>query len=171
MLPLLDECPPHDSVGYLSVASLAATLAFGAATRHIPPACQLLTATDAATLAGFAVTQDPNSSGGGCLYNRTGASSTNSDAVEITVRTYPNAATAHDGYPKWVNPFPKPNPTIVRIPLSGLGDEATLVHITPGPGVAGIYFRSGANSVKMGVYPPVSDSALTTAARTIISRL
>ncbi len=156
---------------FVPILVIASALTITAAARNIPPACQLLPPADAATVAGFAVTQDPNSQGGGCLYNRTGASAVSSDAVEITVRTYPDAATAHDGYPKWVNPFTKQNPTIVRIPLSGVGDEATLVHIIPGPGVSGIYFRSGASSVNMGVYPPVSDSALTTAARKIISNM
>jgi hypothetical protein len=156
----------------LALVTLASALTTAAGAQGIPTACQLLTAQDAATLAGFPVTQDPDdASAGSCIYKKTGGSPTTIDGVEVTVRTYADAASAHAGYPTWVSPFPKPNPNIAKIPLPGVGDEATLIHITPSPAVAAIDFRSGAVLVKLGVYPPVSDSALATAARTMIKRL
>lgn len=156
----------------IALATVASVITTVAAVHRIPSACALLTAQDAATLAGFPVTQDSSDvSSGSCIYKHTGTPALNPDVVEVTVRTYPNAASAHAGWPTWVSPFPKPNPNIAKIPLSGIGDEAVLIHITPSPAVAAIRFRSGAVLVKVGVYPPVSDSALTTAARAMISRL
>jgi len=159
-------------LGLIGCATFASAVALGAVHPSVPNACLLLSAQDAATLAGFPVTRDPHDEGsGGCLYNRTGASDLSSDAVEVTVKAYANGPTAHAAFPGWVNPFPKPNPIMVYTPLSGVGDEATLIHVKPGPGIAAINFRSGAVLVKVGVFPPVSDSALSVAAKTIISRL
>ena len=151
-----------------SLALVAGSLAFH---RAVPNACTLLTAQDATTLGGFAVTLDSNSAGGNCQYKRTGASPFNGDGVEVTVRGYSDGPSAHAAFPAWANPSGKPNPHIIYIPITGLGDEATLKHIVPPPGITAVDFRKGAVLVKIGVYPPASDSALTTAARTMMGRM
>jgi hypothetical protein len=115
--------------------------------------------------------QDAGNSANSCIYKRTGSGTLDPDVVEITTRTYPDAPSAHTDFPKWVNPLLKPNPIMIWTPASAVGDEATIEHTTLKPGSDGISFRSGAVLVKMGVYPPASDSALATAARTMVSRM
>jgi hypothetical protein len=140
----------------------------------VPPACTLLTATDASTLGGFSAAADTSgdmSTGNSCVYKRTGSPDLDLDVVEIASRTYADARSAHAGYPKWANPFLRPNPAMTWIPLTGVGDEATLVHVHSQPGTAEISFRHGSVNVKISVYPPPSDSALATAARTMVSRM
>ena len=165
-----------------SVASVALLISLVAARRvraghgaaSVPAACALLTAAEATTLGSFPATVDSSgdlSTGNSCVYKRTGAGTLDPDVVEITTRTDPDAKTAHADYPRWVNPLLKPNPIMIWTPVPGVGDEATIEHTTLKPGSDGISFRSGAVLVKMGVYPPASDSALATAARTMVSRM
>ena len=111
------------------------------------------------------------STGNSCVFKRIGGSTIDPNVVEITTRAESSASSAHTDYPKWVNPFLKPNPIMVRVPLAGVGDEATLKHMTQANMGAGIYFRSGAVLVKVGVYPLPTDSALATAARLMVSRM
>jgi hypothetical protein len=165
-----------------SVASVAVLVSVIAA-RHdrsaspsstVPPACALLTTTEAGTLGGFPASVDSTgdiSTGNSCVFKRTGAGELDPDVVEITTRTYADAPTAHADYPKWVNPLLKPSAIMIWTPITGVGDEATLSHTTLKPGSAGIYFRSGAVNVKVGVYPVPTDSALAAAGKTMVSRM
>ncbi len=169
-------------IGFGSIASVALLISLVAA-RHarsergasiVPPACALLTTTEATALGGFSAKVDSSgdmSTGNSCVFKRIGGSDIDPDVVEITTRAEASASSAHTDYPKWVHPLAKPNPIMVWSPLPGVGDEATLEHTTlPNMG-AGIYFRSGAVLVKVGVYPLPSDSALATAARLMVSRM
>lgn len=160
-------------VSVVSALSLAAARypVVGQAARNVPSACALLTVTDAQVLGGFKATADSTNAPSGCIYKRTGAPVVDPDVVEITVRSYPDAASAHTAYPKWVNPLLKPSPIMLWVPVSGVGDEATLAHTTLTPPNAGIYFRSGSTLVKIGVFPAPSDSALAVAARTVVGRI
>lgn len=169
-------------IGLGSVASLALLINVVAA-RHapsehhasiVPAACALLTTTEATALGGFSAKVDSsgdNSTGNSCVFKRIGGSAIDPDVVEITTRAEVSASSAHADYPKWVNPLLKPNPIMVWTPLAGVGDEATLSHSTQPNMGAGIYFRSGAVLVKVGVYPLPTDSALATAARLMVSRM
>jgi hypothetical protein len=136
-----------------------------------PPACQLLTAKEASTLmGGMALTVNPNDaarSDFNCRYN---PSPTSFDGVEITYRTFPNSQAAHTYFPKWVIPVPPMPASMSMHPVSAVGDEAVILN---GPIAKGIYFRLGAVLVKMGTHPPgvATDTALTTAAQTMIGRM
>jgi hypothetical protein len=156
----------------IGTSALASVLLLGAARHIIPGACLLLTATDATTLAGVSVTRSPHSSDASfnCVYNGAGGPASNS--IEITTRTYADAASAHTAFPTWVTPYSGPTPpdapkrTVTAVP--NLGDEATLTRWAE---VAGIYFRRGAVLVKIGSRPPSTDAALTAAAKVVIGRL
>ena len=170
---------PSRRIGLASFALVASMLTLaaarhavvGRAARSVPSACALLTATDAQLLGGFKATADSTNAPSGCIYKRTGAPVVDPDVVEITVRSYPDAATAHTAYPKWVKPLTRPSPIMSWVPVSGVGDEATFAHTSLTPPNAAIYFRSGATLVKIGVFPAPSDSALAVAARTVVSRM
>ena len=119
-------------IGLGSIASVALLISLVAA-RHarsehgasnVPPACALLTPTEATTLGGFSAKVDSSgdmSTGNSCVFKRIGGSTIDPNVVEITTRAEPSASSAHTDYPKWVNPFLKPNPIMVRVPLAGVG--------------------------------------------------
>jgi len=132
----------------------------------IPDACQLLTAQDASRLAGVPVTPSRHSAAFNCTYQ--GAGGPASNGVEITWREFADAAAAHAAFPRWVLPSPRPTPGLTTTPVSGIGDEATVVH---NPITSGIFFRRGALLVKIGTHPPAADAALKTAARAVLGRL
>jgi hypothetical protein len=135
-----------------------------------PDACQLLTAQDAAKLAGFDVVRRANSGGISCRYGKVGEDLP-IHGVEITVRQEANAGAAHADFPRWVIPFPPVPAGMTVTPVPSLGDEASITHAPPDVGVDGIYFRTGAVLVKIGAHPPVVDAALMAAASTVVARI
>jgi hypothetical protein len=156
----------------LACATLASALTLAAARRSVPAACTLVTAQDATKLAGFDVTQTAdNGSAGHCRYHRSGTTTPSLDGVEVTVRSFPDAPSAHAAFPRWVVPFPTANPNLAITPLTGVGDEASIVRPPPAVGIGGVYFRQSEVLVKIGVHPAPSDAALTTAAKTVVSRM
>jgi hypothetical protein len=56
------------------------------------------------------------------------------------------------------------------IPVTDVGDEATIVHSSR-TGIASIYFRKSDIVVKIGTYPAAADSALKVAARAVVARI
>jgi hypothetical protein len=131
-----------------------------------PDACALLTARDAEVLAAHPLTLAPNSGGVHCRYE--GPAGPGELGVEITLRLDPDAAGAHAGFAKWVQPLnvSPPGLTVIRVPH--LADEAKVLQ---SPILSGIYFRKGATLVKILAHPPVSDAAIQVAAATVAGRL
>jgi hypothetical protein len=133
-------------------------------------ACKLLTAPEASRLAGATVklaSKSANSALSGslnCIY----AAGTSAGA-ELSVKVDADAATAHAGYPDWVQPIPGVAAGLVRTELTNLGDEAS--ETRTGNVNDAIYVRKGAVLVKIGVYPPAGDAALRAAALTALSRV
>ncbi len=155
------------SVLVLTLCALIAWAKGGPTQRSsIPDACKLLNAQDASKVAGVPVTAGPHSAAFNCAYHGTGGPAAN--GVEITWREHPDAAAAHAAFPRWVLPVARPTPGLTTTQVSGIGDEATLVH---NPITSGIYFRRGALLVKIGAHPPAADAALKAAASTVLSRL
>lgn len=135
-----------------------------------PAACTLLIAKDASALAGATVTAVATAESFHCSYQT--AAGPTGPIVEITVREYPNADSAHAAFPRWVLPYARSASPPTTSPIGGVGDEATIVRTPPQVGVAGIYFRRGAVLVKIGTHnPPATDTALKAAAITAVSRL
>jgi hypothetical protein len=135
------------------------------------PACLLLVAPEASKLLGMPVVVNPDDVKRldfSCRYNPPNAGPLSFDGVEITWRTFSDGNTAHAYFPKWVIPVPPKPADMTLIPVTGVGDEATVVH---GAIINGIYFRRGAVLVKVGTHPAASDTALQTAGKIIVGRL
>jgi hypothetical protein len=128
--------------------------------------CTLLTAADASRLAGKPLTHAV----GGGLGSGTCAYSGGKVLIgaELTVKVDPSAAAAHAEFRGWVQPVPNTAPGFSVITVSKLGDEAKA---TRASFTDGIYFRSGAVLVKIGVYPPATAAVLERAAHTALDRL
>jgi hypothetical protein len=144
------------SLGFLPFISVAAT----------PTACELLTAKDASTLAGQALSAVPNSAPTSCRYH--GAGGPGALGVEIHVKVVSDAAAAHAQFPRWVVPYPgAAGPTVTDV--KNVGDEAAIVRSAI---MSGINFRRGAVLIKIGVHPPANDDAvLKAAAAAVVGRL
>jgi len=144
------------SLGFVPWASIAA----------IPDACALLTAKDASTLAGQALSPVPNSDPLICRYH--GAGGPGAPGVEVHVKVLSDVATAHAQFPKWVVPFPgAAGPTVTDV--KNVADEAAIVKSAI---MSGVNFRRGAILIKIGVHPPVTDdTSLKAAASAVIGRL
>ena len=156
-------------ISTLLIAYAAGAVLDASATRAtIPNACALLPAADASKLAGSPVTLTHGDRPGSinCVYNGPGGPA--SLGIEITIRTFANAAAAQAAFPRWVLPYKGPTPGLAITSIMQLGDEATVVR---GHTVSGIFFRSGAVLVKIGAHPPVGDPALEDAARTVLGKL
>jgi hypothetical protein len=110
----------------------------------MPDACTLLTAKDAAALAGQPLTATPSSDPTMCRYHAAGGPG--ALGVEIHVKVVADAAAAHAQFPKWVVPFPgSAGPTVTEV--KNLGDEAAIVRNSI---MSGVNFRRGAVLVKIG---------------------
>jgi hypothetical protein len=144
------------SLGFLPLISVAAT----------PGACELLTAKDASTLAGQALSTVPSSDPTSCRYH--GTVGPGALGVEIHVKVLSDAAAAHAQFPKWVVPYAGvAGPTVTDV--KNVGDEAAIVRNAI---MSGVNFRRGAVLVKIGVHPPASnDAVLKAAAVTVVGRL
>jgi len=131
-----------------------------------PDACSLLTAHDAALLAGQPLNAVPGSDPTMCRYR--GNDGPGALGVEVHVKVLADAATAHAQFPTWVVPFPgSVGPTVTE--LKNVGDEAAIVRNAI---MSGVNFRRGAVLVKIGVHPPLSaDAALKLAASAAAGRL
>jgi len=136
----------------------------------LKPACQLLTAQDASTLAGSPRTAQEAPGYDGCLWKSPTWDVMKPDAVEITVKELANASAAHTYFPTWIVPLPPKPATMTLIPVTDVGDEATIVHSSR-TGIASIYFRKSDIVVKIGTYPAAADSALKVAARAVVARI
>jgi hypothetical protein len=88
--------------------------------------------------------------------------------AELTVKVDASSDAAHAEFAKWVEPVPNTAPGFSVTPVANLGDEAKATHSSFTDGIA---FRDGAVLVKIGVYPPVSDAELRTAADAARARL
>jgi len=121
--------------------------------------CLLFTAHDASRLTGTTLKRAP----GGGLSSNTCAYAAGKVLIgaEVTVKVDASAEAAHAEFSNWVEPVPNTSPGYSVIPVANLGDEAKATHSSF---TDGIFFRAGAVLVKIGVYPPVSEAALKTAA-------
>jgi hypothetical protein len=128
--------------------------------------CTLFTARDASRLVGKTLTHAP----GGGLGKGTCAYSGGKVLIgaELTMKVDAGSAAAHAEFPKWVVPVTTTAPGFSVTTLANLGDEAKTTSTSFS---YSIYFRVSNVLVKIGVYPPVSVAALTTAARAAIDRL
>ena len=128
--------------------------------------CMLFTAADASRLVGKTLTHAP----GGGLGKGTCAYSGGKVLIgaELTMKVDAGSAAAHKEFPKWVLPVTTTAPGFTVTTLANLGDEAKTTHTSF---TDSIYFRVSNVLVKIGVYPPASVAALTTAARAAIDRL
>lgn len=133
-----------------------------------PAACTLVTAQEASTAAGAAVTLAPNVNitSPNCRYH--GAGGPGALGVEIAMHAYADDAAAHAAFPTWVLPHPGPHPTLTITTQQHVGDEAS---ITRSQVSSGIFFRRGSVLVKIGVHPPVGDAALTALGTRAVSRM
>jgi len=133
-----------------------------------PAACTLVTAQEASTAAGAAVTLAPDVkvTSPNCEYY--GAGGPAALAVAIAMHAYADDAAAHAAFPKWVLPYPGPHPTLTVTAQQHIGDEAS---ITRSQVSSGIFFRRGSVLVKIGVHPPVGDAALIVLAKKAVSRM
>jgi len=143
----------------LAAGALSAT-----ALQRMPPRCQLLTVSEASKLLGMPVVVDPPCSAG--VYHATNFSVEHPNAVEINLKVLPSASAAHAYFPQWLLAA---HSTV--IPVKNVGEEAALKHPPPGLDISGINFRTGAVVASIGTVPGVSDSALITAARLVVSRI
>jgi hypothetical protein len=128
--------------------------------------CTLFTAADASRLAGRTLTRAPGGDlgSGTCAYS----GGTVLIGAELTVKVDAGSDAAHAEFAKWVEPVPNTAPGFSVTPVANLGDEAKATHSSF---TVGIYFREGTVLVKIGIYPPVSDAALKTAANAARARL
>jgi hypothetical protein len=131
-----------------------------------PDACSLLTAKDAAALAGQVLSVVPSSDPDMCRYH--GPGGPGALGIEVHIKVMPDAAVAHAQFPRWVVPFPgSAGPAVTEV--TNIGDEAAIVRNTI---MSGVNFRRGAVLVKIGVHPPLSgDAALKAAASVVVGRL
>jgi hypothetical protein len=155
----------------LTLAAALSAIAAGSALRSVPPACKLLTTTEASKLLGFAAVMNPDDSARAdfnCRFDRANAGPTSFDGLEITTRTFSDGPTAHAYFPRWVIPVPPAPASMTLIPVAGVGDTATIVHSKI---ANSIFFQKAAVLVKMGTHPGASDSALKVAGKTMASRM
>ncbi|MGH8231019.1 MAG: hypothetical protein ACRESY_04285 [Steroidobacteraceae bacterium] len=132
----------------------------------LPDACQLLTAIEASTVAGVPLALGGHAGGGDCRYYGSGGAAAN--ALEISVKVEADAASARANFSRWAAMAPgSTNPAVT--PVDNVGDQASLTR--SGTTHSGICFRRGPVLVRIGVHPGVSDSALTAAAITVLSRM
>jgi hypothetical protein len=137
----------------------------------IPPACKLLNAQEASKLMGVPVVVNAGDlarADFNCRYNPGNAGPMSFGGVEITYRAFSDGPAAHAYFPRWVIPVPPKPADMTLTPVSGIGDEATVVH---GKIANSVYFRRGAVLVKVGTVPGASDTALVTAGKTMAGRL
>jgi hypothetical protein len=128
--------------------------------------CTLFTPHDASRLVGKTLTHAP----GGGLGKGTCAYSGGKVLIgaELTMKVDTGSAAAHAEFSKWVLPVTTTAPGFSVTTLANIGDEAKATHTSF---TDSIYFRDGNVLVKIGVYPPASVAALTTAARAALDRL
>ncbi|HEY1725142.1 MAG TPA: hypothetical protein VGF89_06950 [Steroidobacteraceae bacterium] len=145
---------------------LVATACPAAWAGSAPDACQLLTAIEASTVAGVPLALGGHAGGGECRYYGSGGAAAN--ALEISVKVEPDAASARANFARWAAPAPGSSELAI-VPVDNVGDQASITR--NGSSRSGICFRRGAVLVRIGVHPGVSDSALTAAAITMLSRM
>jgi hypothetical protein len=131
-----------------------------------PDACLLLTAIEASTVAGVPLTLGERAGSGDCRYYGSGGAAANS--LEISVKLEADAASARASFARWAAPVPGSRDPAAA-PLDNIGDQASITR--SGTAHSGICFRRGPVLVRIGVHPGVSDSALTAAAITALSRM
>lgn len=162
----------------VAVGALVAVALVGSWTRteaQTLDACKLMSPAEASQLAGRPLTfkrKEANATFATCVYE--GAMQNPMDIppihVEITYGSWPDAGTAHTRFQARVQPGGRPMQNSTVTPVAHLGDEAAIKR-TPDLQINSIDVRKGTAVVSFGVKPLVSDSALTAAARTALSRL
>jgi len=137
-----------------------------------PNACKLLSAAEASSLLGAPVIlrrQEGNSSFATCVYALPDPAKL-APSVQVSYGAWPDADTAHTRFTKRVQPGAKPSPLSTIIPVTGLGDEATIKQ-SPSLQISSIDIRQGTYVVSFGVMPNASDTALKDIARRALTRL
>lgn len=145
---------------------LVATAGPAAWAATAPDACQLLTAIEASTVAGVPLTLGGRAGSGDCRYYGSGGAAAN--ALEISVKVEADVASARANFARWAASAPGSRNLAVA-PVDNVGDQASITR--SGIDHSGICFRRGPVLVRIGVHPGVSDSALTAAAITALSRM
>jgi hypothetical protein len=164
----------------LIVTSVALALVVAGRLRSVD-ACELLTAQEASTLIGFAVTRAENTGGAHCRYNKPGEERPADNQVAIVIRRAATADEAHTLFleqtggraaqgseMRSVPPLPK---DVKATPATGVGDEVAIMRGPPSDGRSAIAFRRGAVLVTIGARPAPSDAALMVAGNTAVGRL
>jgi hypothetical protein len=128
--------------------------------------CRLMTAADASLLLGHPVTHGTPGAAkeGTCKFVAPDDASTNAE-IEGKVDFSPAFAQAE--YPTWVQSIVNA-PGFETVPLSGLADQATVVHSS---GFDAIVFRHDKVLVRIGASPHASDDALRAVAAAVLGRL